>query len=411
VCSKIAATARAAHRTPPITAMCIGTAVVLSVEIAGSGCSEASAAALPACGIEDIDTVDTLPDYPGVTEIESGVSTTASEWDTAEARDIEQRMEDAAHVSEWNSKDWDILETLQEAPRNQGRVLLARSLRHGGTFAAVKQMPNEWVAASHTEFVREHPDSTERPWFDVGIVHYLNDCGFEHVLRPLGVFKDTLNTYVVSAYATEGDMFSWVPRERPQGDSEHTNLRPLMQQLFGAVRQLHDFGISHNDLSLENILVTREDPSDAPSIKLIDFGMASLAQHNRGCSGKRSYVAPEQHADELHDSRLSDAFAVGVCLFTLAARSYPWDSTRPGCCRQFDFIAAHGLRAYIARKRVRRSSDVRLGEVLSPSLVDVVEGLLALRPEARACLGERCFADDVASGVRRSATSMPWLNA
>uniref|UniRef100_A0A7S2QP21 Protein kinase domain-containing protein n=1 Tax=Zooxanthella nutricula TaxID=1333877 RepID=A0A7S2QP21_9DINO len=363
----------------------------------------------PASRISDIDTVDTLPEFPCVS---SSSTTSAGDTDAAEEHEIEQRMADAAsHVLPWRLQDWEVVEQLQEAPRNQGCVVLAKSLQHGGVFAAVKQMPNTWVAASHAEFARQHPESAERPWFDVGVVNYLHDRGFEHVCRPLGVFRDTFSTYVVSSYATQGDLFSWLPREPEQGDRESGILRPLMQQLFEAVRRLHDLGIAHNDLSLENVLVTQEDPLDAPSIKLVDFGMASLARRDRGFSGKRSYIAPEQHEEGACDRFLSDAFAAGVCLFTLATRSYPWDSTRPGACKRFQFITKHGLRAYIARKRIRSSSDVRLAQVLSFDLVDMLDALLAPQPQARACMGEQCFKDDIVSGVRRSALSMPWLSA
>lgn len=56
-------------------------------------------------------------------------------------------------------------------------------------------------------------------------------------------------------------------------------------------------------------------------VKLVDFGMASLSRECRGVCGKRSYVAPEQYLNGEHDGFLSDSFALGVCLFSLATQA------------------------------------------------------------------------------------------
>lgn len=182
-----------------------------------------------------------------------------------------------------------------------------------------------------------------------------------------------------------------------------------MRQLFGAVRQLHDLGIAHRDISLENVLVSDEGCGRGPTVKLIDFGMASLSQWCHGSGGKRSYIAPEQYPDEEHDGFLSDTFSLGVSLFTLATRAYPWDSTREGCCKRFTFIAAHGLRAYVARRKASQHSDLRLAQVLSGPLVDLLEALLAMQPEGRMCLGEQAYAWEMDLGRRASVWDTPWL--
>jgi len=292
-------------------------------------------------------------------------------------------------VAPWRPTEFEAVDTIQEAPRNHGRVALMRSLERGGRFVAVKQMPNTWVTESFGEFTRRWPRSSERPWLDMALVRYLHGRGYGYICEPLGVYRDGCSTYVAAEYATEGDLFLWMSRGPSSGVERESMLRPIIRQLFEAVRHLHEFGVVHRDLSLENVLVTDKTES-SPSVKLVDFGMASLNRACHGVCGKCSYVAPEQYLHVEYDGFLCDSFALGVALFSVATQAYPWQTTRAGHCRQFDYIASHGLRAFIARRKLGGFS-LRLADVLSPSLVDLAEASMHMHPELRACLGERCF--------------------
>lgn len=57
-------------------------------------------------------------------------------------------------------------------------------------------------------------------------------------------------------------------------------IRPVASDLLDAVRWLHDLGVAHRDLSMENVLLAREEGGLRP--KLIDFGMATLSRETRG---------------------------------------------------------------------------------------------------------------------------------
>ena len=55
------------------------------------------------------------------------------------------------------------------------------------------------------------------------------------------------------------------------------------------------------------------------------------------------------------DGYLTDAFAVGVVVYSLAFRDYPWRSTRRSECKCFDYVSGHGLRAFLGRRRLRQT--------------------------------------------------------
>jgi len=90
------------------------------------------------------------------------------------------------------------------------------------------------------------------------------------------------------------------------------------------------------------------------------------------------------HAREHYDARQADLFAVGVAAYCLAVGAYPWDSTRPGRCKSFDFARARGLEALLARKRVRSAGGaVPVEACLSPEMKELLLTLLNFEPLER----------------------------
>jgi len=298
-------------------------------------------------------------------------------------------QQEAVSVCAWPREEFEIVRTLQAAPRNRGRVDLMRHVRQGGGFVAVKRMPNSWVKSGPREFLQCYPDSRERPWFDVGIVAYLHEKGYSYLCQPMGVYKDAENTYIVSSFASEGDLFGWMDCKLQLGRSRENTLRPILKQVFEAVRWLHALGVAHRDISLENILLMREVEGSQLHVKLIDFGAATLSRHCSGVCGKPSYIAPESYGSTAYDAFAADTFSLGVVVFALSAGCYPWHSTKPGTCQMFRYVATRGLRRYLLARKLGGQNRPSLAAVFSESLVDLLEGLLVLQPCDRLALDIR----------------------
>jgi len=312
-------------------------------------------------------------------------------------------------VRPWEAGGFAHLRSLQAAPRNHGRVD-AMCRGQDGAPAAVKRMPNWWVLGSLGEFQQGHPREEEQPWLDIAMLSELSRRGFPYVCDFLGVFRDGEWTYVATRLACRGDLFTWAARElAPPGPAREAAVRPVAAQLCAAVRWLHDLDVAHRDLCLENVVVAGEGSED-PQVKVIDFGMAALGR-TRGGRGewratlaRQPYQAPELHcAGGLHDAFLADEFALGVTLWGLVAAGLPWACTEDGQSDHFDLARRCGVSALLRRRAA--PCGKRLAETLSPELLALLGGLLALSARDRLCVGEACFERE----GRRSALRAAWL--
>jgi serine/threonine protein kinase len=247
----------------------------------------------------------------------------------------------AASMDKWDEDEMILDSLIQEAVRNHGRVDLMHRKKDRAKFA-VKRMPNRWVREGPADFNEQYPTASERPWVDIGLVRHLNSIKYPYACELHGVFRDSENTYVCSSLATKGDLFAWCDKDPKPGSAREEVMIPLAVQIFSAVRLLHELGIAHRDLSLENILLTEVEGDTR--VQLIDFGMSTTTRFCRKeVRGKQSYQAPEMHTAPQYDAFLADAFSLGVVLFAMAVQDYPWTSTKKNTCQLFEYITTFGF--------------------------------------------------------------------
>eukprot|EP00419_Tripos_fusus_P032512 CAMPEP_0172787074 /NCGR_PEP_ID=MMETSP1074-20121228/206269_1 /TAXON_ID=2916 /ORGANISM="Ceratium fusus, Strain PA161109" /LENGTH=447 /DNA_ID=CAMNT_0013624095 /DNA_START=45 /DNA_END=1384 /DNA_ORIENTATION=- len=244
---------------------------------------------------------------------------------------------DMACIRAWDPNGFEFIQKLQDAVRNQGEVLLMRE-RSSNAQVAVKRMPTTRVGSSNEDFRVRHPDDCENPWQDIGCMRYLNSIGYPYTCQLLGVFYDKQHAYVVSSFATQGDLHTWCSLgPKPSLESE-VHKQPVCVEILRAMKQLHDSSVVHGDVSLENICLSQPTPfcNDGKDdgnkgvkitlqVKVIDFGVASACRQLKySGGGKHRYHAPEVHSGENYDGFLSDAFSIGVVLYAVMTMDYPW---------------------------------------------------------------------------------------
>jgi serine/threonine-protein kinase len=100
--------------------------------------------------------------------------------------------------------------------------------------------------------------------------------------------------------------------------------------LLDALGYMHGQGVVHRDLKPENIMI-----DDHDRIKIIDFGIASLAGSRRLTFGKLAqvmgspdYISPEQVKNKRGDARC-DLYSSAVILYEMLTGETPFDGANP----------------------------------------------------------------------------------
>jgi serine/threonine protein kinase len=318
----------------------------------------------------------------------------------------------ADRVEPWRSGSYTMVQALQEAPCNHGRVdAFQRSADN--LQVCIKRMPNWWVRKGHGEFQESHGKQSERPWQDLGLLAEMRSRGCPYTCELLGIFRDELMTYVVTTLGSHGDLFTWCKQAPEHGPAREAAARPIAAQLLPAARFLHDAGVCHRDLTVENIVLAGS--LDQLQVKIIDFGMAGLGRMQGGPSqghrpkGKKAYQSPETHClDRAYDSFLADDFALGVVLYAMTVTDYPWSTTAPGRSEEFERARQSDMAAFLAKE-----ADASCGrsQVLSLELLDMLAGLLSVEPAQRHAVGEACYSQEGRGSAQRSVWLLSELQA
>ncbi|XP_074869956.1 ribosomal protein S6 kinase-related protein isoform X2 [Carettochelys insculpta] len=119
--------------------------------------------------------------------------------------------------------------------------------------------------------------------------------------------------FIMCTYCGTGDLYAlWASL----GHLEETTIRLFAAELALALGYLHDLGIVHRDVKMENILL-----DERGHLKLTDFGLSrqlGRGQRARTICGTLQYMAPEVLSGGPY-SHAADWWSLGVLLFTLAA--------------------------------------------------------------------------------------------
>eukprot|EP00434_Breviolum_minutum_P033458 symbB.v1.2.029604.t1/scaffold3254.1/size60169/2 len=242
-------------------------------------------------------------------------------------------------------------------------------------------MFRSWTRSSPEEFEENHPELLESPWKELALNHFVASTSQKGVCKSFGAFEDEGDIILFLEYIPGGDLHELARRCATEpGPEREAKAWPVILSLLSAVRSLHQLGVAHGDISLENALLG----SDG-EVRLVDFAAAVTDIRTKGVRGKPSYQAPEMHTLDSYDPCAADLFACGVFAYCLAVADYPWRSTSSSKCAAFDFFMEHGLPAFLAQRKLRFRDTARcpVETVLSRKLTRVLTVLLDPVPEKR----------------------------
>ena len=183
--------------------------------------------------------------------------------------------------------------------------------------------------------------------------------------------------------AEGGDLFDKIESDVGVGeDIAHL----YFSQLISAVSYMHSKGVGHRDIKPENILLSAEG-----NLKIADFGLATLFQHNgvkklcKTSCGSPPYTAPEvvtcdaRIAKKLgtgYSGDLVDIWSCGVVLFVLLAGNTPWDEPLETSYEFHEYVTSNGR------------PDDELWQKLPHETLSLLRGMMRVEAEQRFSLAE-----------------------
>ncbi|SJX61155.1 related to CHK1-Serine/threonine kinase [Sporisorium reilianum f. sp. reilianum] len=107
----------------------------------------------------------------------------------------------------------------------------------------------------------------------------------------------------------------------------------FFEQLLSALHWLHQHGICHNDIKVDNVGVTYDTSGlGRDMVTLFDFGFANRydplkedAFMSKDVWGTPEYLSPERCRATLHDERKSDIWALGITFFEMLTGRTPFE--------------------------------------------------------------------------------------
>lgn len=190
----------------------------------------------------------------------------------------------------------------------------------------------------------------------------------------IGSKPTTNNQYLVLEYASKGELFDYIYCSQNGLKERYAKL--IFYKILKGVKALHDAGICHRDLKMQNILVDEEfNP------KICDFGFASDIKGTDGTGflkeflGTLNYAAPEIFLNRPYKGIKADVFSLGVVLLNLVT------------CK-IGFIQAIRKDKYYKNIMLRRyekywdSVRSQIGDI-SPELKQLYIKMVTFNPEER----------------------------
>ena len=245
--------------------------------------------------------------------------------------------------------------------------LIKGSTKTGGTVFAVKEFRPKRATETQREYQKKVTaefcvGSTLKHRNIIETVDIVSDHGHYYEVRhpvpavntclipppPSGFFHQVME------YAPF-DLFSVVMT----GKMSRKEIYCVFRQICDGVEYLHEMGLAHRDLKLDNCVMTTQNV-----VKLIDFGTATVFHYPgkaripaTGVVGSDPYLAPEVLSKDSYDPRKTDVWSVAIIFMCMVLRRFPWKIPEAKTDQSFRaFVHAHPDLSQKPPPRTRKQS-------------------------------------------------------
>jgi calcium-dependent protein kinase len=151
-------------------------------------------------------------------------------------------------------------------------------------------------------------------------INIMSMCDHPNILRLHEYFETDKKVYLILDLCTGGELLDHLNSHQ---SLDENIVRRYVKQILGAIIYLHERGIVHRDLKLENFLL--ETKGEIAELKLIDFGLSMFLNKNDMASesvGTPFYVAPEVLTGSYEHK--CDVWSLGVITYMMLCGRPPF---------------------------------------------------------------------------------------
>lgn len=277
-----------------------------------------------------------------------------------------------------------------------GVVLKVRGPGGANRFRAVKVLPCDSPGSSSLGPAGAAAAAAESRDAAYREARLLQRLRYPHIVHCEDVIWDyqRRSVLLVLELMDGGDLRGLIEAQRATGELFEAHFaRRVLAAVGGALAYIHQAGVLHRDVKPANVLLTRH----LQRIKLADFGIAKLLEtsHAHTVVGTPHYLSPEILSGKAY-GEASDAWALGVCLYEVAATHRPFDASnqlalvRRICEEPFaqlpDGVAVDVRRAVegMLEKTVEQRLSIPEALVVSSAVAALVVGGVACSQVSRA---------------------------
>jgi serine/threonine protein kinase len=213
---------------------------------------------------------------------------------------------------------------------------------------------------------------TEDPLKELAALQFIGNA-HPYIQGQIECVQDQHNIYSVMNLCTGGELLDYVLMNQ----LSELDGRNIFKQILSGVEYMQSKGVTHRDLSLENILLTREG-----YCKIIDMGQSLRVPIDSsgllarlppsGMCGKLPYRAPEIFQNQIFDGFAIDVWSLGIILFMLLTGQQPVDYPDRSCDR-YTYIVSGELRSLMTQWKL----------IISESAMDLIQNILQEDPSRR----------------------------
>ena len=156
------------------------------------------------------------------------------------------------------------------------------------------------------------------------IVKFLMNYECQNIIKFYNIIETMKHIYFIQEYIESGSLSNFIKNNKINLQSK--TIRKIASQAINGVKELHDYGIVHRDLKLENILFDYKDENNF-NLKIIDFGLSvvltSKAKTNENY-GTFIFSSPEVLLNLPYNNKI-DCWSLGIIFFYLEYNLLPFN--------------------------------------------------------------------------------------